>query len=227
MPHDEVLRFHRRRLLQGGLGLAGVGLLAGCGLAVELRPPVRGLRVRAVRLQVRLALAAVEDVVARVVDERHTERSDVRRPADVDGGRRLRLVLGTVDVRPGGGVENDIRQLEPVRRRQLDVPVRPGQPDDGFLAKLLAERAAELAALHEELSAYPGGLDPSPPDGIAVPLRIRHGEEELAFLSTVTTFGTAIDITVAELSIEAFLPADGATARTVAALLPPAEPVST
>ena len=38
-----------------------------------------------------------------------------------------------------------------------------------------------------------------------------HGQL-LTFLSTVTTFGTALDLTAAELSIEAFLPADEATA---------------
>jgi hypothetical protein len=46
-----------------------------------------------------------------------------------------------------------------------------------------------------------------------VPLRVRLDGRELAFLSTVTTFGTALDITAAELSIEAFLPADQATAE--------------
>jgi hypothetical protein len=45
------------------------------------------------------------------------------------------------------------------------------------------------------------------------------GGRELAFLSTVTTFGTAVDVTVAELSIEAFLPADAATAEAMAALV--------
>jgi hypothetical protein len=35
----------------------------------------------------------------------------------------------------------------------------------------------------------------------------------LRFLSTVTTFGTALDLTAAELSIEAFLPADESTAE--------------
>jgi hypothetical protein len=45
-----------------------------------------------------------------------------------------------------------------------------------------------------------------------VPLRIRHGDAELTFLATHTTFGTPLDITVAELSIEAFFPADAATA---------------
>jgi hypothetical protein len=47
---------------------------------------------------------------------------------------------------------------------------------------------------------------------IAVPLRFAAGDRELAFLSTVATFGTAIDITLAELSIEAFYPADRETA---------------
>jgi hypothetical protein len=49
---------------------------------------------------------------------------------------------------------------------------------------------------------------------IAVPLRLRHpeGDGELAFLSTATTFGTAVDVTVAELSIESFFPADERTA---------------
>ena len=74
-----------------------------------------------------------------------------------------------------------------------------------------------LAALHDELAAYPSGgrapsLDADAAE-IAVPLRIRHGDHELTFISTVTTFGTAVDITVSELSIESFFPADAATAE--------------
>ena len=46
-------------------------------------------------------------------------------------------------------------------------------------------------------------------------LRLRTGDGELALISTVTTFGTALDITAAELSIEAFLPADDTTAETL------------
>lgn len=69
-----------------------------------------------------------------------------------------------------------------------------------------------LAALHRELLALPGGLDRAPPNGIVVPLRLRTGDAVLSFLGTVTTFGTAVDLTAAELSIEAFLPADDATA---------------
>ena len=70
-----------------------------------------------------------------------------------------------------------------------------------------------LGALHRELAALPGGTDRATPDGIAVPLRLRHRDDVLSFLSTVTTFGTAVDLTAAELSVEAFLPADAHTAE--------------
>jgi transcriptional regulator with XRE-family HTH domain len=72
-----------------------------------------------------------------------------------------------------------------------------------------------LAALHRELSALPGGGDAGPSSPIAVPLRLRHGDSELTFLSAVTHFGAAADVTVAELSIETFLPADEQTAAAV------------
>ncbi|MFI2711527.1 helix-turn-helix domain-containing protein [Micromonospora sp. NPDC018662] len=74
----------------------------------------------------------------------------------------------------------------------------------------------ELAALHEELRGYPGGAGPEPaepgPGDVVVPLRLRHGDGELRLLSTVSTFGTPLDVTVSELSIETFLPGDEATA---------------
>ena len=55
-----------------------------------------------------------------------------------------------------------------------------------------------------------------------MPLEIRGPEgEELRFFSTTATFGTAVDVTVAELSIESFFPADAATRAAVAAALPP------
>ncbi|HEV2529373.1 MAG TPA: helix-turn-helix transcriptional regulator [Thermomicrobiales bacterium] len=70
-----------------------------------------------------------------------------------------------------------------------------------------------LVALYAELTAYPepDGEAVGHEVGIAVPLRLRHGDGELALISTITTFGTAIDITAAELSIEAFYPADERT----------------
>jgi MmyB-like transcription regulator ligand binding domain len=70
-----------------------------------------------------------------------------------------------------------------------------------------------LAALYDEVSAFPGETAETHPGGeIAVPLRYDHEGRELAFFSTIATFGTAVDITLAELSIEAFFPADQTTA---------------
>ncbi len=73
-----------------------------------------------------------------------------------------------------------------------------------------------LFALHEELAGYPGGGGGHSVDleagEIAVPLRILVDGTELSFISTATTFGTAIDVTVSELSIESFFPADDVTA---------------
>jgi hypothetical protein len=51
-----------------------------------------------------------------------------------------------------------------------------------------------------------------------LPLHLRHGDGRLSFFGTLTTFGTASDVTLAELAIEAFYPADAETAAELAAL---------
>jgi hypothetical protein len=85
---------------------------------------------------------------------------------------------------------------------------------DLLAREALARGDLALAALREELAALPGDDDGDLSAGaeVAVPLRLRHGGGELSLLSTRTTFGTAVDVTLAELAIEAFLPADAATA---------------
>ena len=50
------------------------------------------------------------------------------------------------------------------------------------------------------------------PRGFAVPLRLSTGEGELRLITTITSLATAVDVTVAELYREAFLPADEPTA---------------
>jgi len=79
---------------------------------------------------------------------------------------------------------------------------------------------AKLTALYEELRAYPGGEyldDLDPARAIAVPLRYRHGGRELTFVSTILTFGAPLDVTVSELAIESFFPADEQTAAVLRA----------
>jgi len=83
--------------------------------------------------------------------------------------------------------------------------------------ELASVAAPELYALLAEIEAYPGGDEPGDLGGVAVPLRIQTATgSHLSLLNTVTTFGTALDLTAAELSIEAFLPADAATAAALA-----------
>jgi hypothetical protein len=52
-----------------------------------------------------------------------------------------------------------------------------------------------------------------------VTLRLKTPLGDLAFFSTVASFGTAVDITLAELSIESFFPADPETATALRAAL--------
>jgi transcriptional regulator with XRE-family HTH domain len=74
-----------------------------------------------------------------------------------------------------------------------------------------------LTTLHEELIAYPGGLSHPPgPADVVVPLRYRASGAELSFLSITAVIGTPMDVTVEELAIESFYPADPQTAKALA-----------
>jgi hypothetical protein len=95
-----------------------------------------------------------------------------------------------------------------------------------LLTRLRREAAltgdAELERLHDELASYPGvAAEPpheaGPGEEVVLPLRLRGDAGELSFFSTISTFGTAVDVTLAELSIEAFYPADAATANALLA----------
>jgi transcriptional regulator with XRE-family HTH domain len=89
-----------------------------------------------------------------------------------------------------------------------------------------------LMALMDELREYPHESAPegsggagahAGPDlgGVAVPLRLRAGARVLELLSTTTIFGTPVDVTLSELALETFFPADEATAQFLRALPSP------
>lgn len=74
-----------------------------------------------------------------------------------------------------------------------------------------------LAALAAELAAFPtpsaaARSSSGTPGGIAVPLELDTAQGRLSLISTTTVFGTPAEITLSELAIEAFYPADDATA---------------
>lgn len=79
-----------------------------------------------------------------------------------------------------------------------------------------------LDTLLAELESYPAPDEPvhAPFGEIAVPMRLRRGDEVLSFITAVATFGTATDVTLAELSIETMFPVDEATAARMRALVP-------
>lgn len=73
---------------------------------------------------------------------------------------------------------------------------------------------SRLAELLDELRGYAGGTTGREGGSdIAVLLKLRSGDRCLSFLSMTTVFGTPLDITLSELAIEAFLPADSETAE--------------
>ncbi len=83
---------------------------------------------------------------------------------------------------------------------------------------------ATLAALLRELEGYavpPPSTRNAPAiaeNGLVVPLRFASPGGPLSFISTTTIFGTAVDVTLAEVTIETFLSADAETARILASI---------
>jgi transcriptional regulator with XRE-family HTH domain len=89
-----------------------------------------------------------------------------------------------------------------------------------------------LVDLLAELRSYDGPAGPSPrvsgPEraAVAVPFRLATDYGVLSFLSTITVFGTPIDVTLSELALECFYPADQATAEAMRQLVSWGEPAA-
>lgn len=82
----------------------------------------------------------------------------------------------------------------------------------------------ELLKLYNDLKAYPmpARSGPLAADNVAIPFKMRLGDDVLSFISTTMVFGTPVDVTLSELALETFFPADDLTAdrmRTMAARL--------
>ena len=80
----------------------------------------------------------------------------------------------------------------------------------------------ELVALLQELQAYPAPRGtparPARDPGVIIPFQLKVSGGVLSFFSTTMVFGTPIDITLSELAVESFFPADGETAALVRAM---------
>ncbi|ATL31900.1 helix-turn-helix domain-containing protein [Streptomyces formicae] len=86
--------------------------------------------------------------------------------------------------------------------------------------QIALQRSDALRAVYDEVAAYPvadPGVDAFDADTdvpyFALPLRVEHEGQVLSFISSISTFNTPMDVTVAELAIETLLPADPATSK--------------
>lgn len=79
--------------------------------------------------------------------------------------------------------------------------------------QIAATADSELQMLHDEIAAYPFTKDKdSPlPSPIAVPFELHTHLGTLSFISTITIFGTPVDVTLQELAVESFFPANAET----------------
>jgi len=92
-----------------------------------------------------------------------------------------------------------------------------------LLQQVAATGDAVLQALHDELAGYPvDGAGSAPAGGelstLVVPFQLQTAAGVLSFISTTTIFGTPVDVTLQELAVESFFPADAATAAALTAL---------
>ena len=98
--------------------------------------------------------------------------------------------------------------------RVVNLPEWRAHLLDRLERDISATADASLIALRDELAGYPCPPPASRTDtrAILVPLRMRIRDQLLSMFSTTTVFGTPRDITLAELAIESFYPADASTA---------------
>jgi len=98
-------------------------------------------------------------------------------------------------------------------RRVRNLPEWGRHITENLRAQLLRSPDTSMEALLTELVGY---LPPLPAEpnvlGFAVPLELASNDGDLRLITTLTSFATAADVTLAELHLEAFLPADESTA---------------
>jgi transcriptional regulator with XRE-family HTH domain len=198
-------------------------LLVSAGFApVFPERPLQDPALEAARKAVDLVLAGHEPYPALAVD-RHwqmvaanatvtrlvggAEPSLLRPPVNV-----LRLSLHPEGLAPRIANYHEWRAHLLARlRRQVDLTA------DAVLTELLAE----LAALPAPPGARPARPIRNGEPSVVVPLQLATEAGVLSFVSTTTVFGTPLDITLSELALESFFPADAATAEALRRLAEP------
>jgi transcriptional regulator with XRE-family HTH domain len=169
-----------------------------------------------VRQSVERLLAAHEPFPALVVDGTYTV---------VAANRGITMLLDGVPERLLEPPLNAMRLTlhpEGLAPRIRNLPEWRGHLLAQMDRQLSLVRSPALRELYDEVAAFPlapeagdevAGEGPDGHTPFALPLRIEHGGRVLSFVSTIATFNTPMDVTVSELAMETFLPADPATLK--------------
>ncbi|HWS56137.1 MAG TPA: helix-turn-helix transcriptional regulator [Pyrinomonadaceae bacterium] len=191
-------------------------LLVAAGYApVFPERPLEDPALRTAREAVRLVLAGHEPYPAIAIDRHWTLAAANRTVAPLLAGSDPALLRPPVNVlrlslHPAG-LAPRIANFEEWRAHLLARLRRQ--------VELTAD--ASLGGLLKELAGYPppgGGPHARPPadpayGGVVIPFQLATDAGTLSFISTTTVFGTPVDVTLSELAIESFFPADAATAE--------------
>ena len=171
------------------------------------------------------AMVSVRDSIQRMLDAHHPYPAlVVDRRWDLMLANAATLVL--VDLLPDHLTEPPVNVYRAVLHpdglagRSPNAIEWVGSWLHGLRRQVLASGDLELAALYDEVSMYPAALAaldavpeaPTAPD-VVLAVRLTTPAGELSMFTTLTTFGTAQDVTLDELAIELFWPADPDTAE--------------
>jgi transcriptional regulator with XRE-family HTH domain len=168
------------------------------------------------------ALAPVRTALRHVLDAHRPYPAIVvdRRGRLVDANDGLRILAEGADPAlavPDANVYRLALHPRGMAPRIANFPEWARHVLDGLRAEVARNPDDELTGLLAELERYVPDC-PLPPGhlGFAVPLRLQTAGGELRLMTTISTFATAVDVTVSELRLEAFLPVDQATAALLA-----------
>jgi transcriptional regulator with XRE-family HTH domain len=195
-------------------------LLMAAGFAPVFRDrPLTDPALKRARTAIDLVLKAHEPYPALTVDRHWTMVAANASVAPLLAGVDPQLLQGPVNVMR---VSLHPRGLAPLI---VNLAEWRAHLMDRLRRQFRITRDPAIDALLKELSGYQTGSArqadqkiQSQHDEVAVPLRLRTHGGTLSFLSTVTVFGTPVEITLSELSLEAFYPADEATASAMLAM---------
>ncbi|MEV0032874.1 helix-turn-helix transcriptional regulator [Nocardia sp. NPDC050793] len=163
-------------------------------------------------------LAPVRDALDRILDGHMPYPAVVVRPYGVLVAANAAFELLTEGAAPEllAPPVNVLRlALHPdgLARRVLNLPEWGRHVIESLRGRALRSPDPELDSFIAELASYLPAAEPGPEHlGFAVPLRLRSEAGELRLITTITSFATAVDVTLSELHLEAFLPADDHTA---------------